>query len=67
MPPLQARLNKILKVKLDGHNWLKYLANPKEWGQIEGSKVLSIAKIKTYLNAPIMASFGNLKEEATKF
>lgn len=46
---------------------MKYWIELKEWGQTKGSRALSIAKIKTYLNAPIMANFDNINEEACKF
>ena len=39
----------------------------REWGKSEGARNLSIARIKTYLIAPIIDNFNNFKEEATKF
>ena len=36
-------------------------------GKREGAKNLSAARIKTYLNAPIIDNFRNLKEEVAKF
>lgn len=67
MSPLQARISRIQKSKLHQHNWMKYWAKLKEWSQTEGSTMLFIVKIKTYLNAPIMTSFNNIKEEVVKF
>lgn len=67
MPPLQAQLNRIWKAILDKHNWPKYRADLKERGWTKGSMALATAKIKNYLNAPILETFDNLKEEAAKF
>lgn len=36
-------------------------------GQTKGYRDLFVAKIKAYLNSPIMGIFDNLKEEASKF
>ena len=39
----------------------------KEWAKRENAKSITEARIKSYLNAPIIDSFGTLKEEAVKF
>jgi hypothetical protein len=66
MSSLQQQLNKIRKAKLDEHNWPKHWAKLREWGKIEKSRNLTATRIKSYLRAPIIDNFGNLKEEATK-
>ena len=64
---LQQRLSKIRKEKLDEHNWPKYWVEMKEWEKSENARNIRAARIKSYLNAPIIDHFGNLKEEAVKF
>jgi hypothetical protein len=64
---LQQRLSKIKKAKLDEHNWPKYWAEIREWSKSEGTRNITLARIKSYLNAPIVDNFGTLKEETTKF
>ena len=39
----------------------------KEWAKSENTKNITVARIKSYLNAPIIDSFRTLKEEAVKF
>ena len=64
---LQQRLSKIKKAKLDEHNWPKYWAEIRDWSKSQGARNITLARIKSYLNAPIVDNFGTLKEEATKF
>ena len=67
MSALQQGLNRIRKAKLDEHNWPKHWDELREWGKNENARNLTIAIIKSYLNAPIIDNFGNLKEEVAKF
>ena len=67
MSYLQQWINRIRKAKLDKHNWPKNWAKLREWGKSEGTQNFTIAIIKSYLNAPIIDNFGNLKEEIAKF
>lgn len=67
MSSLQQGLNRIRKAKLDEHSWPKHWVELKEWAKSEGARNLSTARTKTYLNAPIIDNFNNLKEEAAKF
>ena len=62
---LQQRLRKIKKAKLDEHNWPKYSAEIRDWSNSEGARNITLARIKSYLNAPIVDNFGTLKEEPT--
>ena len=39
----------------------------KEWEKSENARNITTARIKSYLNAPIIDNFGTLKEEAIKF
>ena len=39
----------------------------KEWAKSENARNITMARIKLYLNAPIINSFRTLKEEAVKF
>ena len=39
----------------------------KEWEKSENERNIMVARIKSYLNAPIIDSFGALKEEVVKF
>lgn len=64
---LQQCLSKIRKARLDEHNWPKYWIEMKEWEKSENARNITVAKIKSYLNAPIIDNFGTLKEEAVKF
>ena len=64
---LQQRLSKIRKAKLDEHNWPKYWAEMRECSKSENARNITIARIKSYLNAPIIDNFGTLKEEVMKF
>lgn len=63
---LQQHLSKIRKSKLDEHNWPKYWVKLKEWAKSENARNIMTTMIKSYLNAPIIDSFGTLKEEAVK-
>jgi valyl-tRNA synthetase len=65
MSVLQQLVNKIRKVKLDEHNWPKYWVKLREWEKSENAGNM-IARIKSYLNAPIIDNFGTLKEEESK-
>ena len=38
---LQQRLSKIRKAKLDEHNWLKYLAEIRDWSKSDNAKNIS--------------------------
>jgi hypothetical protein len=67
MSPLQSQLRRIIKAMIYEHKWEKYWNELKEWGQIEGFLALFVAKIKSYLNTPILESFENNKEKAAKF
>ena len=64
---LQQCLKRIRKVKLDEHIWAKYCVEIREWEKSENARNIMTAIIKSYLNAPIIDSFGTLKEEAAKF
>lgn len=64
---LQQCLSKIRKAKLDEHNWLKYWDEMREWSKSENARNIMVARIKSYLNAPIIDNFRTLKEEAVKF
>lgn len=72
MSELNLRLNKIRNAKLDKYQWSKYWLDFKKWSYPQGVWKLEViylenSKIRNYLNAPLVATFGNLKEEATKF
>ena len=54
-------------MKLDEHNWPKYWVELREWAKSENARNVMAARIKSYLNAPIIDNFGTLKEEAAKF
>ena len=47
--------------------WPKHWGKLREWGKSENARNLTVTRIKSYLNAPIIDNFGNLKEEAAKF
>ena len=56
-----------MEAKLNKHNWPKHWAKLREWGKREGTWNLATARIKSYLNAPNIDNFRNLKEEVAKF
>ena len=64
---IQQCLSKIKKAKLDEHNWPKYWAKMRDWSKSDNARNISIARIKSYLNAPIVDNFRTLKEEVEKF
>lgn len=64
---LQQCPSKIRKPKLDEHSWPKYWVEMKEWTKCENARNITVARIKSYLNAPIIDNFGTLKEKAVKF
>ena len=64
---LQQRLDKIRKAKLDEHNWLKHWVKMRDWTKSENARNVTTARIKSYLNAPIVDNFGTFKEEVIKF
>ena len=67
MSTLQQWLNKIRKAKIDEHNWPKHWVELREWEKRKNAWNLITSIIKSYLNAPIIKKFRNLKEEAAKF
>ena len=64
---LQQRLSKIRNAKLYEHNWPKYWAEMREWSKLDNARNITVAQIKSYLNAPIIDNFRTLKEEVVKF
>lgn len=71
MSKLELRLNDIWNIKLDEYPWGRYWNDLKKWSFpkriLSGNVVyLASAKIRSYLNAPLIPPFGILKEEATK-
>lgn len=72
MRNLYLRLNKINNTKLNEYPLERYWMDFKKWAYpqvtwISESVYLANAKIKLYLNAPLVATFGTLKEESIKF
>lgn len=72
MYELELHLNKIHNEKMDAYQWGRYWNDFKRWAYLEGnysgeSIYLSNAKIKSYLNVPLLAPFFSVKEEVAKF
>lgn len=72
MSELEQRLSNIKVAKLEEYPWAKYWVDLKRWGCPSGHCVgysiyLVNIGIQSYLNSPLIAPFGNLKEEAAKF
>ena len=70
---LKGRLTRILSAKTDEFNWDTQNQLLREWGlkvKTDGCDLaapLYKAGITTYLSAPQLAKFGNLKDSATKY
>ena len=64
---LQHHLRKIRKAKLDEHNWPKHWVEMRDWSKSDNTRNITMARIKSYLNVPIIYNFRTLKEGATKF
>ena len=64
---LQQCLRNIRKAKLDENNWPYYWDKMREWSKSKNTRNITVARIKSYLNAPIIDNFKTLKEEAVKF
>ena len=70
--PLVRRLKKIKNSKVQEGSWIKLWAEMQEWAYVNNKATQATEKIKyntifSYVNAPLMASFGGTKETAIKF
>ena len=70
--PLMRRLKLIKNGKVQENSWVKLWAKIKEWAYVNKRPTQAVEKINhstivNYINAPIMASFGGMKETTVKF
>ena len=70
--PLVRRLKNIKNAKVQDGQWQKLWIEIQEWAYVDKRMTQAAEKIRkstlfNYPNAPLMASFGETKEEAVKF
>ena len=70
--PLIQRLENISKAKVQETSWARLWEEIKKWAYIDKKMTLEAQKVNSgtimsYINAPLMASFGGTKEIISKF